>query len=33
MNLYGYTDDIQLYLSMKPDETNQLSGLQTCLSD
>lgn len=27
------TDDIQMFLHMKPDETSKLTGLQTCLHD
>ena len=33
INFHCYTDDTQLYLSIKPDEINQLSKLQTCLKD
>ncbi|XP_042341350.1 uncharacterized protein LOC121942262, partial [Plectropomus leopardus] len=33
LNFHCYADDTQLYLSMKPDETDQLSRLQTCLKD
>ena len=31
INFHCYADDTQLYLSIKPDEINQLSKLQTCL--
>ena len=33
INFNCYADDTQLYLSIKPDEINQLSKLQTCLMD
>ena len=33
INFHCYADDTQLYLSIKPDESNQLSKLQTCLKD
>uniref|UniRef100_A0A8P4KLV1 Reverse transcriptase domain-containing protein n=1 Tax=Dicentrarchus labrax TaxID=13489 RepID=A0A8P4KLV1_DICLA len=33
INLHCYADDTQLYLSIKPDEINQLSKLQICLKD
>lgn len=33
INFHCYADDIQLYLSMGPDETNQLARLQDCLKD
>uniref|UniRef100_A0A8P4JV61 Reverse transcriptase domain-containing protein n=1 Tax=Dicentrarchus labrax TaxID=13489 RepID=A0A8P4JV61_DICLA len=33
INFHCYADDTQLYLSIKPDEINQLSKLQTCLKD
>ena len=33
INFHCYADDTQLYLSIKPDEINKLSKLQTCLKD
>uniref|UniRef100_A0A665UBY4 Reverse transcriptase domain-containing protein n=1 Tax=Echeneis naucrates TaxID=173247 RepID=A0A665UBY4_ECHNA len=33
INFHFYTDDTQLYLSMKPDEVTQIVRLQTCLED
>ena len=33
VNFHCYADDSQLYLSIKPDETNQLAKLQACLKD
>ena len=33
INFHCYADDTQLYLSIKPDESNQSSKLQTCLKD
>ena len=33
MHFHCYADDTQLYLSMKPDETDQLVKFQACLKD
>ena len=33
INFHCYADDTQLYLSIKPDEINQLHKLQACLKD
>uniref|UniRef100_A0A8D3B260 Reverse transcriptase domain-containing protein n=1 Tax=Scophthalmus maximus TaxID=52904 RepID=A0A8D3B260_SCOMX len=33
INFHFYADDTQLYLSIKPDETNQVDKLQDCLKD
>ena len=33
LKFHCYADDTQLYLSMKPDETNRLVRLQACLKD
>ena len=33
INLHTYTDETQIYPTMKPEETSQLSGQQTFLID
>ncbi|MDF4304855.1 reverse transcriptase domain-containing protein, partial [Vibrio parahaemolyticus] len=33
INFHCYADDTQLYLSMKPEESNQLTKLHNCLKD
>ena len=33
INFHCYADDTQLYLSIRPDETNHLTKLQACLKD
>ena len=33
VNFHCYADDTQLYLSIKPEQCNQLTKLQTCLKD
>ena len=33
INFHCYADDVQLYLSFKPNETNKISKLQACLQD
>ncbi len=33
INFHCYADDVQLYLSFKPDETNKMSKFQACLQD
>jgi len=33
VHLHCYADDTQLYLSIKPDETNRLNKIQDCLKD
>ena len=33
VNFHCYADDTQLYLSIKPEQSNQLTKLQTCLKD
>jgi len=33
LNLHSYADDTQLYLSIKPEEANQLTKIQACLKD
>jgi len=33
INFHCYADDTQLYLSIKPEESNQLTKLQPCLKD
>ena len=33
INFHCYADDTQLYLSIKPEQCNQLTKLQACLKD
>ena len=33
VNFHCYADDTQLYLSIKPEQSNQLTNLQACLKD
>ena len=33
VNFHCHADDTQLYLSIKPNEINQLTKLQTCIKD